>query len=107
MAMFEVDGKKGRVHAEPVLHSKAVSRTQTLCHSPVLVLYFGEASAGADGGILSKESVRAEFQFACICTLVPPEEGFGKFLISMSYEQVILEGKTGSPRNPYPTWATL
>lgn len=53
-------------------------------------------------GYFSKEkSSPEEYNLACILTLPPYQrKGYGKFLISFSYELSKLEGKTGSPEKP-------
>lgn len=53
-------------------------------------------------GYFSKEkSSPEEYNLACILTLPPYQrKGYGKFLISFSYELSKLESKTGSPEKP-------
>ena len=92
----------------------------------VLTLYRDDASDERAGGghqilgYFSKEKVSAEdYNLACILTFPPfQKSGYGKLLISLSYELTKLEGKVGSPEKPlsdlgkisyrsYWTWVLL
>mmetsp|Transcript_14209 Transcript_14209/g.22647 ORF Transcript_14209/g.22647 Transcript_14209/m.22647 type:complete len:285 (+) Transcript_14209:871-1725(+) len=107
VAMFEVDGKKEEKYAQNICYiAKLFLEHKTLSFNTHPFLFYILCEITPRGcvmvGYFSKEKY-SEFNFnlACICTLpCHQKKGFGKFLISMSYELSKIEGKSGSPETP-------
>lgn len=107
LSVFEVDGKEHRVYCQNLcLLAKLFLDHKTLYYD-VDPFYFYIICAVDDYGAhivgyFSKEKVSAEeYNLACILTFPQYQQhGYGKFIISLSYELTKREGKTGSPEKP-------
>lgn len=108
ISMFEVDGKKAKVYCQNLcLLSKLFLDHKTLYYDVDPFLFYVLCERDADGahhpvGYFSKEKASAEGNnLACILTLPPYQrKGYGRFLISFSYELSKKEGRVGSPERP-------
>jgi len=107
VAVFEVDGKKDKVYCQSLcLLSKLFLDHKTLYYDVDPFLFYVLCEKDADGyhivGYFSKEKHSEEgYNLACILTLPPHQrKGYGKFLISFSYELSKKEGKVGTPERP-------
>ena len=107
LSVFEVDGKDHRVFCQNLcLLAKLFLDHKTLYYD-VDPFYFYIITEVDDSGAhivgyFSKEKVSSEgYNLACILTFPQYQKsGYGKFIISLSYELTKLEGKTGSPEKP-------
>lgn len=107
VAMFEVDGKKEEKYTQNVCYiAKLFLEHKTLSYNTHPFLFYILCEVTPRGcvmvGYFSKEKFSEHnYNLACICTLpCHQKKGFGKFLISMSYELSKIEGRTGSPETP-------
>merc|ERR1711871_841760 len=107
LAMFEVDGKENKIYCQNLcLLSKLFLDHKTLYYDvdPFLFYILCEVDAGGCHivGYFSKEKQSQEnYNLACILTFPPYQrKGYGKFLISVSYEITKREMTTGSPEKP-------
>jgi histone acetyltransferase MYST1 len=105
--IYEVDGRDHKEYCQNLcLLSKLFLDHKTLYFDvdPFLFYVLCEVDDGGSHivGYFSKEKTSPEgYNLACIMTLPPYQRrGFGKFLISFSYELTKLEGKVGSPEKP-------
>lgn len=107
LSVFEVDGKEHRVYCQNLcLLAKLFLDHKTLYYD-VDPFYFYIICAVDDHGAhivgyFSKEKQSAEeYNLACILTFPQYQKhGYGKFIISLSYELSKREEKTGSPEKP-------
>jgi len=110
VAMFEVDGSKELVYTQNICYiAKLFLDHKTLWEDTTPFLFYVLTEVTTRGcsvvGYFSKEK-STELNshgnnVACILTLpCHQRKGFGKFLISLSYELSKIEGKTGSPEEP-------
>ncbi|KAG7341427.1 acyl-CoA N-acyltransferase [Nitzschia inconspicua] len=107
LSVFEVDGKDHRVYCQNLcLLAKLFLDHKTLYYD-VDPFYFYIITEVDDSGAhivgyFSKEKVSAEeYNLACILTFPQfQKHGYGKFIISLSYELTKREKKTGSPEKP-------
>ncbi|KAL3790559.1 hypothetical protein ACHAW5_002461 [Stephanodiscus triporus] len=107
LSVFELDGKDHRVYCQNLcLLAKLFLDHKTLYYD-VDPFYFYVITEVDDGGAhivgyFSKEKVSAEdYNLACILTFPQYQKcGYGKFIISLSYELSKREGKPGSPEKP-------
>ena len=107
LAMFEIDGKESKIYCQNLfLLSKLFLDHKTLYYDVDPFLFYVLCEVDAVGyhivGYFSKEKHSQEnYNLACILTFPPYQrKGYGKFLISVSYELTKRENTTGSPEKP-------
>jgi histone acetyltransferase MYST1 len=108
LSMFEIDGKEHKVYCQNLcLLSKLFLDHKTLYYDvdPFLFYVLCEVDEHKHHhivGYFSKEKQSADnYNLACILTFPPYQrKGYGKFLMSISYELSIRENMTGSPEKP-------
>jgi histone acetyltransferase MYST1 len=108
ISMFEVDGKDNKVYCQNLcLLSKLFLDHKTLYYDVDPFLFYILCEVDKAGchhivGYFSKEKQSQEqYNLACILTFPPYQrKGYGKFLMSVSYELTLREGTTGSPEKP-------
>ncbi|KAL4459980.1 hypothetical protein ABPG74_003506 [Tetrahymena malaccensis] len=107
ISMFEVDGKKNQVYTENLGYlSKLFLDHKNLYYSldPFLIYVFCENDEEGSHivGYFSKwKECPNGYNLSCILVLpCHQRKGYGKFLISFSYELSLIEGKVGTPERP-------
>ncbi|GIL77107.1 hypothetical protein Vretimale_3121 [Volvox reticuliferus] len=107
ICMFEVDGKKEKAFCQNLCYlAKLFLDHKTLYYDVDLFLFYILCELDDRGahivGYFSKEKCSEEgYNLACILTLPAYQrKGYGKFLISMSYELSKIECKVGTPERP-------
>lgn len=107
ISAFEVDGKDSRVYCQNLcLLAKLFLDHKTLYFDTDPFLFYIICQVDEYGahivGYFSKEKVSAEdYNLACILTFPQHQKcGYGKFIISLSYELTKREDTTGSPEKP-------
>jgi len=107
LSMYELDGKDHKIYCQNLcLLSKLFLDHKTLYYDVDPFLFYILCEVDAVGshivGYFSKEKVSQEnYNLACILTFPPYQrKGYGKLLISISYELTKREGTTGSPEKP-------
>jgi histone acetyltransferase MYST1 len=107
ISVFEVDGKKQKIYCQNLcLLAKLFLDHKTLYYDVEPFLFYIMTVSDEYGchmvGYFSKEKFSAEdYNLACILTLPPYQrKGYGKLLISYSYELSKKEEKVGSPEKP-------
>jgi len=113
LSLWEVDGSSEQIYCQNLcLLSKLFLDHKTLFFETTPFLFyvlteFREGVSGREGGheligYFSKEKVSdLGYNLACILTFPPYQRcGYGKLLISFSYELTKREGKVGSPEKP-------
>ncbi len=108
LSMFEIDGKDNKIYCQNLcLLSKLFLDHKTLYYDVDPFLFYVLCEVDGDEfhhivGYFSKEKQSQEnYNLACILTFPPYQrKGYGKFLMSVSYELTKREGTTGSPEKP-------
>lgn len=107
VSIFEVDGGMNKVYCQNLcLFCKLFLDHKTLYFGVNPFLFYIVCEFDEEGyhivGFFSKEKASPEnFNLACILTFpYHQRKGWGKFLISLSYEITRREHKTGSPEKP-------
>eukprot|EP00804_Cyclotella_cryptica_P000310 CCRYP_010234-RA/>CCRYP_010234-RA protein AED:0.00 eAED:0.00 QI:153/1/1/1/1/1/2/245/481 len=107
LSVFELDGKDHRVYCQNLcLLAKLFLDHKTLYYDVDPFYFYVITEVDEEGahivGYFSKEKVSAEeYNLACILTFPQFQKcGYGKFIISLSYELSKREGKPGSPEKP-------
>jgi len=107
VSMFELDGKKERMYCQNLCYlAKLFLDHKTLYYDVDLFLFYVLCECDEHGahivGYFSKEKNSEEgHNLACILTLPAYQrKGYGKFLISFSYELSKIERRVGTPERP-------
>jgi histone acetyltransferase MYST1 len=107
IAVYELDGKDHRAYCQKLcLLAKLFLDHKTLYYDVTPFMFYVVTKVDVHGshivGYFSKEKVSSEgYNLACILTFPQYQKsGYGKFIISLSYEITKREGKTGSPEKP-------
>jgi histone acetyltransferase MYST1 len=107
LSIFEVDGKKQKIYCQNLcLLAKLFLDHKTLYYDVEPFLFYIMTECDNRGchvvGYFSKEKNSPDdYNLACILTLPPfQRKGYGKLLISFSYELSKKEGKVGTPEKP-------
>lgn len=107
LSMFEVDGKKNKIYCQNLcLLAKLFLDHKTLYYDVEPFLFYILTECDNRGchivGYFSKEKDSPDdYNLACILTLPPYQrKGYGKLLITFSYELSKKEAKVGTPEKP-------
>jgi histone acetyltransferase MYST1 len=107
LSMYEIDGKEHKIYCQNLcLLSKLFLDHKTLYYDVDPFLFYVLCEVDEEGshivGYFSKEKHSQEnYNLACILTFPPYQrKGYGKILISISYEITKRENTTGSPEKP-------
>ncbi|KAF2074397.1 hypothetical protein CYY_004293 [Polysphondylium violaceum] len=107
ISMFEIDGRHNKIYCQNLcLLSKLFLDHKTLYYDVDPFLFYVMTESDSRGchivGYFSKEKDSPDgYNLACILTLPPYQrKGFGKLLISFSYELSKKESKIGTPEKP-------
>ncbi|KAH3767691.1 HAM group protein [Pelomyxa schiedti] len=107
LSIFEVDGKKSKIYCQNLcLLAKLFLDHKTLYYDVEPFLFYIMTECDARGchlvGYFSKQKNSPDdYNLACILTLPPfQRKGYGKMLISFSYELSKKENKVGTPEIP-------
>lgn len=107
LSVFEVDGQKNKIYCQNLcLLAKLFLDHKTLYYDVEPFLFYIMTECDSKGchivGYFSKEKESPDdYNLACILTLPPYQrKGYGKLLISFSYELSKKENKVGTPEKP-------
>eukprot|EP01091_Cochliopodium_minus_P000194 TRINITY_DN10217_c0_g1_i1.p1 TRINITY_DN10217_c0_g1~~TRINITY_DN10217_c0_g1_i1.p1 ORF type:complete len:432 (-),score=71.05 TRINITY_DN10217_c0_g1_i1:56-1282(-) len=107
LSVFEIDGQKSKIYSQNLcLLAKLFLDHKTLYYDVEPFLFYVMCECDDKGchivGYFSKEKESPDdYNLACILTLPPYQRmGYGKLLISFSYELSKKEQKVGSPEKP-------
>jgi len=107
VSMWELDGEVMRIYCQNLCYlAKLFLDHKTLFYDVDVFWFYVMTESDENGchlvGYFSKEKFSEEdYNVACILTLPSYQrKGYGKFLISFSYELSKLENKVGSPEKP-------
>ncbi|KAM3144270.1 hypothetical protein pb186bvf_003732 [Paramecium bursaria] len=107
LAMFEIDGHKNPIYCENLCYiAKLFLDHKNLYYDVEPFLFFVLCEYDEKGfhlvGYFSKEKESSDgWNLNCILTMpFHQRKGYGKFLISMSYQLSLIEGKFGTPERP-------
>eukprot|EP00235_Prasinoderma_singulare_P001451 CAMPEP_0119170214 /NCGR_PEP_ID=MMETSP1315-20130426/16540_1 /TAXON_ID=676789 /ORGANISM="Prasinoderma singularis, Strain RCC927" /LENGTH=433 /DNA_ID=CAMNT_0007163917 /DNA_START=295 /DNA_END=1593 /DNA_ORIENTATION=+ len=107
VCFFEVDGRKEKIYCQNLCYlAKLFLDHKTLYYDVDLFLFYVLCEVDERGchivGYFSKEKCSEEaYNLACILMLPPYQrKGYGKLLISFSFELSKKEGKAGTPERP-------
>jgi histone acetyltransferase MYST1 len=107
VAVFEVDGKQARVYCQNLcLLAKLFLDHKTLYYDTdpfyfYTVCQLDEYGAHIVGYFSKEKNSHEDYNLACILTFPQYQKlGYGKFIISLSYELTKREKTTGSPEKP-------
>ena len=107
LSFFEVDGKKEKIFCQNLCYlAKLFLDHKTLFYDVDLFLFYILCEVDERGchpvGYFSKEKLSEEgYNLACILMFPSHQrKGYGKLLISFSYELTKKEGKVGTPERP-------
>lgn len=105
-SMYEIDGQRNSTYCENLGYlAKLFLDHKTLYFDVKPFLYFVLTENDEHGshmvGYFSKEKDSPEYNLACILTLpFHQRKGYGKLLITFSYELSYIEKKVGTPERP-------
>lgn len=107
VSMFEVDGKKNQVYAENLSYfSKLFLDHKNLVWNLDPFLFYILCENDEEGshivGYFSKDKdSKDNYNLSCILVFpIHQRKGYGKFLITFSYELSVIEDKVGTPERP-------
>ncbi len=106
ICMFEVDGLREHIYCENLCYIAKLFLDHKTLHEDTSIFLFYVLCEVTDRGCIpvgyfSKEKIWMSNNLACILTLpCHQRKGYGKFLISMSYELSKIENRVGGPERP-------
>eukprot|EP00494_Astrolonche_serrata_P029773 UN30040 len=109
ISVFEVDGEKEWQYCQNICYiAKLFLDHKTLVYDTNIFLFYIVCEMDAHGahfvGYFSRDKFSQQNNLACILTLpIYQKKGYGRFMISLSYELSKLEKKVGTPERPLST----